>query len=272
MGKRAVVRPKRELAARFLTSEVRQMEKLLEEGKDDLSDDSFHQKLTAEFNNAPGRAGKKAIQVEQVQSWFRKRKSAETIVIDDEVIETDVTATEVIDSHNSSEELALATETSLSNNAAPESSCEMPEDTDEKRRDQENLEFEAKSARDNAWYDVATFLAHRTISGEPEVRVRYHGFGAEEDEWVNIKKDVRERSIPLESSECRLVEVGDHVLCFQERSKQAMYFDAHIVELERKLHDIRGCRCVFVVKYDHDQTKEIVNLSRLCRRPKYLIA
>lgn len=48
-----------------------------------------------------------------------------------------------------------------------------------------------------------------------EVRVRFVGFGAEEDEWVNIKQAVRERSVPLEHSECQKVKVGDLVLCFQ---------------------------------------------------------
>ena len=48
-----------------------------------------------------------------------------------------------------------------------------------------------------------------------EVCVRFVGFGAEEDEWVNVKKAVRQRSIPLEHSECHKVKVGDLVLCFQ---------------------------------------------------------
>lgn len=48
-----------------------------------------------------------------------------------------------------------------------------------------------------------------------EVRVRYVGFGSEEDEWINIKKAIRERSIPIEHSECGKVKVGDLVLCFQ---------------------------------------------------------
>lgn len=48
-----------------------------------------------------------------------------------------------------------------------------------------------------------------------EVRVRFQGFGPEEDEWVHVKRAVRERSIPLESSECHKVEMGDLVLCFQ---------------------------------------------------------
>lgn len=48
-----------------------------------------------------------------------------------------------------------------------------------------------------------------------EVRVRFAGFGSEEDEWVNVEKGVRERSIPLEASECHRVKVGDLVLCFR---------------------------------------------------------
>ena len=48
-----------------------------------------------------------------------------------------------------------------------------------------------------------------------EVRVRFVGFGAEEDEWVNVKNAVRERSIPLEHSECHRLKVGDLVCCFQ---------------------------------------------------------
>lgn len=48
-----------------------------------------------------------------------------------------------------------------------------------------------------------------------EVRVRFVGFGAEEDEWVNVKNAVRERSVPLEHSECHKLKVGDLVCCFQ---------------------------------------------------------
>lgn len=48
-----------------------------------------------------------------------------------------------------------------------------------------------------------------------EVRVRFVGFGADEDEWVNVKNAVRERSVPLEPSDCHKLKVGGHVLCFQ---------------------------------------------------------
>lgn len=95
-------------------------------------------------------------------------------------------------------------------------------------------------------YDVASFLNYRVLcSGElvrvfytyyifiggyvntqaaedfeswfaiQEVRVRFAGFRNTDDEWVNVRRAVRERSIPLEPSECQRVKVGDLVLCFQ---------------------------------------------------------
>jgi len=63
---------------------------------------------------------------------------------------------------------------------------------------------------------------------------------------------------------------GDLVLCFKESIAQALHFDAHIMDVQRKQHDIRGCRCVFHVEYDHDQSQEMVTLKRLSRRPRYL--
>lgn len=38
----------------------------------------------------------------------------------------------------------------------------------------------------------------------------------------------------------------------QEGNDEALHFDAHVLEVQRKQHDIRGCRCVFHVEYDHD--------------------
>ncbi|XVF18761.1 hypothetical protein REPUB_Repub11eG0051100 [Reevesia pubescens] len=131
------------------------------------------------------------------------------------------------------------------------------------------MEFEAKSSRDGAWYDVATFLAHRHLdASEPEVQVRFAGFGPEEDEWVNIRKHVRQRSLPCEASECVVVLPGDLILCFQEGKDQALYFDAHVLDAQRRRHDVRGCRCRFLVRYDHDQSEEIVPLRKICRRPE----
>uniref|UniRef100_A0A453KMZ8 SAWADEE domain-containing protein n=1 Tax=Aegilops tauschii subsp. strangulata TaxID=200361 RepID=A0A453KMZ8_AEGTS len=149
--------------------------------------------------------------------------------------------------------------------------CGLFSETTDKVPEFEDLQFEAKSSKDSAWYDVALFLAHRKTSlGEVEVRVRFIGYGAEEDEWVNVRKAVRQQSIPLESSECRSIVKGDLVLCFKESNDEALHFDAHVVDVQRKQHDIRGCRCLFHVEYDHDQSQEMVNLKRISRRPRYL--
>ncbi|XP_039115631.1 protein SAWADEE HOMEODOMAIN HOMOLOG 1-like [Dioscorea cayenensis subsp. rotundata] len=233
----------RNLTPRFTRSEIKEMEKLLDEQRGELVDESFCQKLTEKFN-ALGRDESRAIKVKQVQRWFQSRLRIQVM----ETTPSPVDSKETV--------------------VVLESSSDTLKDSDQKVPDILELEFEAKSSRDGAWYDVGTFLAHRVLSsGEPEVRVRFQGFGPEEDEWVHVKRAVRERSIPLESSECHKVEMGDLVLCFQENSDQATYYDAHVLEIQRKQHDIRGCRCLFLIRYDHDRTEERVHHARLCRRP-----
>nr|GEX83995.1 homeodomain-like, SAWADEE domain protein [Tanacetum cinerariifolium] len=69
---------------------------------------------------------------------------------------------------------------------------------------------------------------HRAIdTGDPEVLVQFAGFEAEEDEWVNVRKNVRQRSFLSGSSECVAVLPSDFVLCIQEGKEQALYFDDH---------------------------------------------
>ncbi|VAI73543.1 unnamed protein product [Triticum turgidum subsp. durum] len=101
-----------------------------------------------------------------------------------------------------------------------------------------------------------------------EVKVRFSGFGPEEDEWINVRKCVRLRSLPCESAECVAVLPGDLILCFQEGKEQALYFDARVLDAQRRRHDVRGCRCRFLVRYDHDHSEEIVPLRKVCRRPE----
>ncbi|CAI7809306.1 unnamed protein product, partial [Closterium sp. NIES-54] len=94
-----------------------------------------------------------------------------------------------------------------------------------------------------------------TESGEEQVLVRFFGFADEEDEWVSARLSVRPRSLPCEGSECVAVLPGDVVLCFQEASDQALYFDADVRDVQRRRHDVRGCRCRFWVRYRHDNTE-----------------
>ncbi|CAN6456704.1 unnamed protein product [Victoria cruziana] len=224
------------------------MEKLPHDAKRISLDHNPDQSLAEMFNLASGRSGKDAIQRKQVQNLSENKQQA----------------TKAKDAS-----FALNEENSVPDTCQEgdmETSAIVP--LGDKIPDLSELEFEARSAKDGAWYDVAMFLSHRVLeSGEPEVRVRFIGFGAVEDEWVNVKRAVRQRSLPLEPSECSKVKPGDHVLCFREGKEQALYFDAQVVEVEKKRHDIRGCRCRFLVHYVHDKTTEKVSLRRLCSRP-----
>eukprot|EP00897_Mesotaenium_endlicherianum_P010518 jgi/Mesen1/9495/ME000063S08945 len=130
-------------------------------------------------------------------------------------------------------------------------------------------DYEAKSSRDGAWYDVDRFQGHQmNEAGQQEVKVRYAGFSEEEDEWVLASTCVRLRSLPCEASECIGVLPGDLVLCFQEGNEQALYYDADILDVQRRRHDVRGCRCRFWVRYRHDLAEEVVPLRKICRRPE----
>lgn len=223
---------------RFLPNEVAEMEKLWEDSKGlPLREDV--RSLVQKFSNAPERAGR-PLHDKQVQNWFWNKRC---------MLKKQAGKSAVEGSLLKREDLSLAV---------------MPDEKDQKK-----MEFEAKSSRDNAWYDVRFFLAHRMLdSGDPEVRVRFVDFGADDDEWVNVRSAVRLRSLPCEESECVSVLPGDLILCFKEGNKQALYYDAYVIEVERRRHDIRGCRCRFLVQYEHDGSTDIVPLRKVCRRPE----
>uniref|UniRef100_A0A5B7CC52 Homeobox domain-containing protein n=1 Tax=Davidia involucrata TaxID=16924 RepID=A0A5B7CC52_DAVIN len=251
------LRPReRKVLSGFTKAEIEKMEKLLEESGEQFLDREFCRKLARSFNCSKGHAGRPPVKWTEVESWFQNRQK-------------DCPSKDA-SSLNPPEKLSVVPEACPMNKRHESSQMSKGALVDgEKVPDLSELEFEAKS-KDGAWYDVDTFLTHRFLSpGEAEVRVRFVGFGAEEDEWVNVKKAVRERSLPLEHSECHKVKPGDLVICFQEGRDQARYYDARVLEIRRKLHDIRGCRCIFLIRYDHDKTEESVHLRRLCCRPTY---
>ncbi|KAL8522119.1 hypothetical protein ACS0TY_012316 [Phlomoides rotata] len=235
----------------FTKNEVLKMEQLINDSKEQCMEVQSCKKLAKLFNRSSGRAGKPVVKWTEIQSWYQQNQQQDTFK------ET---------SSNEPKNLANATEAVTQNKAT--GNPNIPEEKDIISR----LEFEARSSKDGAWYDVDTLLSYRSLSsGEIEIHVRYVGFGAEEDEWVNAKVSIRVRSIALEHSECHTVKVGDLVVCFQERQHQARYYDAHVLEIQRRWHDIRGCRCLFLIKYTHDNTEEKVRLRRLCCRPEKLV-
>ncbi|KAI4333620.1 hypothetical protein L6164_018404 [Bauhinia variegata] len=247
-------------AFRFTQAEVSEMEAILQEHNNAMPAREVLTGLAEKFSESPDRKGKIAVQMKQVWNWFQNKRYAIRAKSSKAPGKLNITPMPRDDStpvRNVPQPVAApipATSVPVSGKGTPENSV---------------TEFEAKSGRDGAWYDVATFLSHRYLeTSDPEVLVRFAGFGPEEDEWVNIKKNVRPRSLPCESSECVAVLPGDLILCFQEGKEQALYFDAHVLDAQRRRHDVRGCRCRFLVRYDHDQSEEIVPLRKVCRRPE----
>uniref|UniRef100_A0A5B7BX21 SAWADEE domain-containing protein n=1 Tax=Davidia involucrata TaxID=16924 RepID=A0A5B7BX21_DAVIN len=226
----------------FTLAEIMEMERLFKDVGEDSLNQEFYQELAASFSCSKHRTGKSVIRWEQVESWFQDKQK---------YMPTKVTSSLV----------------ALERFGVP-SNASSQKPIGERVAELSELVFEAKSSKDCAWYDVAAFLNYRVVSsGELEVRVRFAGFRYEEDEWVNVKRGVRERSIPLEPSECCRVKVGDLVLCYRKNNDHALYGDARIVKIQRRQHDITGCMCIFVVRHDYDNAEEEVQLTSICCRP-----
>ncbi|KAA8523947.1 hypothetical protein F0562_010370 [Nyssa sinensis] len=246
-------------AFRFNPTEVAEMEAILQEHNTQVPAREVLVALAEKFSASAERSGKMVVQMKQVWNWFQNRRFALRSKSAKAPGKLNVTPMLQDDS------------TAVRN--VPQAPQPIPgpsvETAGRTVSDNSQMEFEAKSARDGAWYDVVTFLSHRSFeAGDLEVLVRFSGFGPEEDEWVNVLRHVRQRSLPCESSECVAVLPGDLILCFQEGKEQALYFDAHVLDAQRWRHDVRGCRCRFLVCYDHDRSEEIVPLRKVCRRPE----
>ncbi|KAH7859304.1 hypothetical protein Vadar_034343 [Vaccinium darrowii] len=235
----------------FTLKEIIAMERLFKDvGEKSLSQE-FCQELVDNFSQSKYRAEKPAIKWEQVQSWFQDKQKQ---------IAAKVSTLPVVapKEFNSPSDWALTI-------SVPES---LRKTKAERVAGLSELAFEAKSFKDFAWYDVAAFLNYRVVhTGELEVRVRFSGFSYDQDEWVNVKRGVRERSIPLEPSECHRVKVGDPVLCFRETDVRAIYCDAFILDIQRSTHDTLDCTCQFLVRYTYDNAEATVPLSSVCCRP-----
>ncbi|XP_071723608.1 protein SAWADEE HOMEODOMAIN HOMOLOG 2-like [Rutidosis leptorrhynchoides] len=266
-------------AFRFNPSEVTEMEAILRDHNNALPAKEIMEALAEKFSDTPERKGQVAVQVKQVWNWFQNKRYA-TRAKNSKAPFGYPTPIPVPrdESRNVFPHASAASSLPMPITAPVPAPIPTPVPVPSGTLDiqhpgrgaaETTMEFEAKSARDGAWYDVQCFLAHRNFdSSDPEVQVRFVGFGSDEDEWMNVRRHVRQRSLPCEASECVAVLPGDLILCFQEGKDQALYFDAHVLDAQRRRHDARGCRCRFLVRYDHDQAEEIVPLRKVCRRPQ----
>ncbi|XP_047177384.1 protein SAWADEE HOMEODOMAIN HOMOLOG 1-like isoform X2 [Vigna umbellata] len=214
------------------SDEMLELERIYKDMGEKPIDWKLCQEIARRFGSLSNAAGKTSLSWQQVEQWFKNRQR-------------------VSQNKDSSSPNLVPLSAGLSSS-----------------KDISDLAFEARSTKDVAWHDVALFLNYRVMcSGELEVRVRYAGFSKEQDEWVNVKQGVRERSIPLAPSECQKLQDGNLILCFLERDDYALYCDARIVKIQRRVHDPTECTCTFIIRYLHDQTEEEVSWNRLCCRP-----
>ncbi|KAM3343355.1 protein SAWADEE HOMEODOMAIN 2 isoform X1 [Capsicum galapagoense] len=282
---------------RFNPTEVTEMEAILQAHNVQMPAKQVLDNLAEKFSSSAERSGKFVVQAKQVWNWFQNRRyairakqtkspgrfiappafqsdpaavKAPVKLSASPMPQSDPAAVRIMPQAAQPVASPQATVRTMPQAPQPLPAPSVPvQNVGRSVSDNTQMEFEAKSARDGAWYDVANFLSHRSVeSGEPEVLVQFAGFGAEEDEWVNVRKHVRQRSLPCEASECVAVLPTDLILCFQEGKDQALYYDAHVLDAQRRRHDVRGCRCRFLVRYDHDQSEEIVPLRKVCRRPE----
>ncbi|KAK4781558.1 hypothetical protein SAY86_015660 [Trapa natans] len=250
-------------AFRFTAQEVVEMEAILQEHNNTMPARELLVAIAEKFSNSQERKGKMPVQMKQVWNWFQNRRYANRAKLTKPPVKLSTSPTFRIEP-NPVRNLPQPVATPVAAPIAASAGGSVG-----RGPDASIMEFEAKSSRDGAWYDVANFLSHRHLeSGDPEVLVRFSGFGVDEDEWINIRKFIRQRSLPCEASECVAVLPGDLILCFQEGKEQALYYDAHVLDAQRRRHDVRGCRCRFLVRYDHDESEEIVPLRKVCRRPE----
>ncbi|XP_022734504.1 protein SAWADEE HOMEODOMAIN HOMOLOG 2-like [Durio zibethinus] len=205
-------------AFRFTTTEVEEMDTVLQEHHNQMPVREILVSLAEKFSESADRKGKIVVQFKQVWNWFQNRRyaiRAKSSKVPGKLNITSMPRDDSVPVRNVPQPVAAPMPPPMT---APISAA-MPASTVPgagRHMSESYMEFEAKSSRDGAWYDVATFLAHRYLEmGDPEVEVRFAGFGPEEDEWVNIRKHVRQRSLPCEASECVAVLPGDLILCFQ---------------------------------------------------------
>ncbi|CAN1335236.1 Protein SAWADEE HOMEODOMAIN HOMOLOG 2 [Linum perenne] len=262
-------------AFRFSHNEVAEMEAILQQHKQVMPSREVLVGVAEKFSESPERKGKIAVQMKQVWNWFQNRRYAIRAKSSKAPAKLNITQVPRDDIHtvkNAPHPVAApAFMHAPTNIAAPSGNVVSEILPLAGRTTPENsyMEFEAKSGRDGAWWVIQYFSFSLNIAWPfQDVLVRFSGFGPDEDEWINVRKNVRQRSLPCEASECVAVLPGDLILCFQEGKDQALYFDAHVLDAQRRRHDVRGCRCRFLVRYDHDQSEEIVPLRKVCRRPE----
>ncbi|CAD6257623.1 unnamed protein product [Miscanthus lutarioriparius] len=248
---------------RFLPEEVKEMEERLFPVTKRRLDHILMDELAVKFSYFRGLAGMTPVKSKQVLNWFHNNCNKHCPKIAREAHAPVVSTREFYwANHQQARGSSLSKLKPTVTTHAGSSSSSGNNYIDD------HTKYEAKSARDGAWFDVQDFVAQRFCkSGDLKLLVHFSGFGAEEAEWINARTCLRQRSVPYKATECANVHCRDPVLCYKESEQSGLYFDAEVHAIERKTHHSgEECDCKILVLYVHDNSEDIVSLRKLCRR------
>ncbi|KAM5579166.1 hypothetical protein ABKV19_009112 [Rosa sericea] len=144
----------------FTNSEIMKMENIFKETPQQSLTQEFFQNLATNFSCQPSRVGKSDITRQQVEGWFQSKRKE---------IQAKGTSSSgafdwVVESHEDLSDLTMFSN-APDNSQKPKDPCVT---------DLSELAFEAKSSKDGAWYDVASFLSYRVVSSGELVSPSYH--------------------------------------------------------------------------------------------------
>ncbi|KAJ1442425.1 Homeobox-like domain superfamily [Sesbania bispinosa] len=147
-------------AFRFTQNEVGEMEAILQEHNNAMPARDVLAALADKFSESPDRKGKITVQMKQVWNWFQNKRYAIRAKSSKTPGKLNITPMPRDDSapvRNMPQPAAAPTAAPI-----PAASGSVPTAA---KVSAENsvMEFEAKSGRDGAWYDVANFLSHRYL-------------------------------------------------------------------------------------------------------------
>jgi hypothetical protein len=122
-----------------------------------------------------------------------------------------------------------------------------------------DLQLEARSAADGAWYDCAlVFTSARPM-------IRFVGYGSEDDEPLRSLRHLRFSSLATEPSDCPAVRAGAAVTAFRRSPEAELWVDATVAAKRPGAH-ARGapCDCCYTVAWADAQGQTAVGLQDIC--------
>ncbi|KAG8364901.1 hypothetical protein BUALT_Bualt18G0046700 [Buddleja alternifolia] len=172
---------------RFNSVEVGEMEAILQAHKYAVPSREILEALAQRFSSSAERSGKAEVSMKQVLNWFQNRryalraKAARTSV-SGQVNVSPMPKDDQAIAKNAPQAPQMQPTPSTAVRSLPQVPYTVPgplavQSAGKNALGNSQMEFEAKSARDGAWYDVASFLSLRSLeTGDPVIPEAYHPF------------------------------------------------------------------------------------------------